>query len=214
MGVGTGSARAYRQVTCQEAVLHLSTAAPAAAPLPREGWVELTAPEELTELLGVPHPIVIEKVHDRLTEEDLRLIGQSPLCTVATSDAAGNCDASPKGGEPGFTLVLDERTLALADLPGNRRSDGFRNILRNPHVGLLYFLPGVMDVLRVNGRARVLRDAPFFDELADAKGTRPQLALLVEIDEIFRHCPASLRRSGVWQPETWGTPPAVPRQRG
>ncbi|WP_328719239.1 pyridoxamine 5'-phosphate oxidase family protein [Streptomyces sp. NBC_00247] len=200
--------------------MHPSTAAPtvvpSAAPLPRDGWVELTAPGELTELLGAPHPIVIEKVHDRLTEEDLRLIGQSPLCTIATSDAAGNCDASPKGGEPGFTLVLDERTLALPDLPGNRRSDGFRNILQNPHVGLLYFIPGVMDVLRVNGRARVLRDAPFFGELADAKGARPQLALLVEIDEIFRHCPASLRRSGVWKPDTWGAgaPPAIPGQRG
>ncbi|WP_405456945.1 pyridoxamine 5'-phosphate oxidase family protein [Streptomyces sp. NBC_00101] len=196
--------------------MHLSTAAPAPAPssaASRDGHVELTDADELTALLGAPHPIVIEKVHDTLTEEDLRLIDRSPLCTIATSDAQGNCDASPKGGAAGFTLVLDERTLALPDLPGNRRSDGFRNILQNPHVGLLYLIPGVMDVLRVNGRARILRDAPFFDDLADAAGTRPQLALLVEIDEIFRHCPASLRRSGVWQPGTWGTAPKVPGQR-
>ncbi|WP_346776710.1 MSMEG_1061 family FMN-dependent PPOX-type flavoprotein [Streptomyces sp. HNM0574] len=160
-------------------------------------------PGELTELLGAPHPIVVEKVHGTLTEQDLDLLERSPFCTVSTSDAAGNCDASPRGGTPGFTHVLDARTLALPDLPGNRRSDSFRNVLQNPHVGLLYLIPGVMDVLRINGRARVLRDAPFFDALAEDGGARPRLALLVEIDEIFRHCPASLHRSGVWRPDTW-----------
>nr|WP_265693496.1 MSMEG_1061 family FMN-dependent PPOX-type flavoprotein [Streptomyces griseolus] len=120
----------------------------------------------------------------------------------AGSDADGNCDTSPRGGEPGFTRVLDARTLAMPDLPGNRRADSFQNILSNPHVGLLFLIPGVMTVLRINGRARILTDAPFFDAMA-VKGRRPHLALVVEIDEIYLHCPASLKRSGLWAPDTW-----------
>ncbi|MGA5045020.1 MSMEG_1061 family FMN-dependent PPOX-type flavoprotein [Streptomyces arboris] len=175
-------------------------AAPTSGPL--AGAVPLGSAEELRELLGTPHPIVIDKVHDRLTEDDLDLLARSPFCAVSTSDASGNCDVTPRGDGPGFTHVLDPGTLALPDRPGNRRADSFHNILSNPHVGLLYLIPGAMDVLRVNGRARILTDAPFFDAMT-VKGQRPKLALVVEIDEIFRHCPNALRRSGVWAPETW-----------
>ncbi|MFD5027718.1 MSMEG_1061 family FMN-dependent PPOX-type flavoprotein [Streptomyces sp. NPDC058373] len=175
--------------------------APVASPLPT-GYTELTGVEELDALLGVPHPIVIDKVHDRLADEDLDLLARAPFCSLATADAEGNCDVSPRGGTPGFTHVLDPGTIALPDRPGNRRGDSFRNILTNPHVGLLYLIPGVMEVLRINGRARILTDAPFFDALVE-KNQRPKLALVVEIDEIYRHCPASLRRSGVWTPGTW-----------
>ncbi|MFH9195742.1 MSMEG_1061 family FMN-dependent PPOX-type flavoprotein [Streptomyces globisporus] len=148
------------------------------------------------------HKSCVDKVHDRLTDDDLALLARSPFCTLATSDADGNCDSTPRGDTPGFTHVLDRGTIALPDRPGNRRADSFHNILANPRVGLLYLIPGAMDVLRVNGRARILTDAPFFDAMT-LKGQRPKLALVVEIDEIFRHCPASLKRSGVWAPETW-----------
>lgn len=169
---------------------------------PPAGTVPLGSAEELRALLGTPHPIVIDKVHDRLTDDDLDLLARSPFCTMATSDANGDCDATPRGGAPGFTHVLDRSTIALPDRPGNRRADSFHNILANPRVGLLYLIPGAMDVLRVNGRARIVTDGPFFDAMA-VKGRRPVLALVVEIDEVFRHCPASLKRSGVWAPETW-----------
>nr|WP_255254160.1 MSMEG_1061 family FMN-dependent PPOX-type flavoprotein [Streptomyces albidoflavus] len=147
-----------------------------------------------------------------LAQADLDLLSRSSFCSLSTADAEGNCDVSPRGGVPGFTHVVDPGTLALPDRPGNRRGDSFRNILTNPHVGLLYLIPGVMDVLRINGRARILTDAPFFDALVE-KNQRPKLALVVEIDEIYRHCPASLRRSGIWSPDTWenaagGTSPA------
>ncbi|QYA97057.1 pyridoxamine 5'-phosphate oxidase family protein [Streptomyces anulatus] len=175
-------------------------ATPATGPL--AGAVPLGSADELRELLGTPHPIVIDKVHDRLTDDDLDLLARSPLCTLATSDADGNCDSSPRGDGPGFTHVLDPGTIALPDRPGNRRADSFHNILANPRVGLLYLIPGAMDVLRINGRARIFTDAPFFDAMT-VKGQRPKLALVVEIDEIFRHCPASLKRSGVWAPQTW-----------
>ncbi|KPC90571.1 pyridoxamine 5-phosphate oxidase, partial [Streptomyces sp. NRRL F-6602] len=129
--------------------------APATSPLPA-GYTELTGVEELDALLGVPHPIVIDKVHDRLDAQDLDLLSRSSFCSLSTADAEGNCDVSPRGGVPGFTHVVDPGTLALPDRPGNRRGDSFRNILTNPHVGLLYLVPGVMDVLRINGRARIL----------------------------------------------------------
>ncbi|MFF1462526.1 MSMEG_1061 family FMN-dependent PPOX-type flavoprotein [Streptomyces sp. NPDC058330] len=192
----------------------MSNAAPAAASAPAPagdplaGAVPLQSADELREILGDPWPLVIDKVHAELTEADIDLLARAPFCAVATSDADGNCDTSPRGGEPGFTRVLDPRTLALGDLPGNRRGDSFHNILSNPHVGLLYLIPGVMTVLRINGRARILTDAPFFDAMA-VKGRRPALALVVEIDEIYLHCPASIKRSGLWAPDTWeGEAPA------
>ncbi|MCW8098905.1 MSMEG_1061 family FMN-dependent PPOX-type flavoprotein [Streptomyces tauricus] len=173
-----------------------------------EGWVELGSSAELRELLGEPWPIVIDKVHDRLADQDRDIIARSPFCLLATSDSRGNCDVSPRGDTAGFTHVIDSGTLALPDRPGNRRGDSFHNILDNPHAGLLYLIPGSKEVLRVNGRARILTDAPFFDAMT-VKGQRPTLALVLEIDEIYLHCPASLRRSGVWDPESWLTGPAA-----
>ncbi|UNT01383.1 pyridoxamine 5'-phosphate oxidase family protein [Streptomyces tubbatahanensis] len=152
---------------------------------------------ELREILGQPHAVVVDKVHQRLTDADLDMLARAPFGILATSDAAGNCDASPRGGRAGFARAVDRGTLALPDLPGNRRGDSFHNILENPHVGLVFLIPGSSEVLRVNGRARVVRDAPFFDAMA-VKGRRPRLALLVEIDEIYLHCPQSLNRSQLW----------------
>ncbi|AQS71280.1 MSMEG_1061 family FMN-dependent PPOX-type flavoprotein [Streptomyces pactum] len=167
-----------------------------------EGWVELGSRAELRELLGEPWPIVIDKVHDRLTDEDRDILARSPFCLLATSDGEGNCDVSPRGDTAGFTHVLGPGTLALPDRPGNRRGDSFHNILDNPRAGLLYLIPGGKEVLRVNGRARLLTDAPFFDAMS-RDGRRPDLALVLEIDEIYLHCPQSLNRSGLWKPRSW-----------
>lgn len=131
---------------------------------------------------------------------------------IATASAAGDADASPKGDPPGQLVhVIDERTIALAERPGNRRADGYRNILENPYVGLLFVIPGRGDTLRVNGRARLVSDAPFFDGLV-VKGYRPLLAMVVEIDELFRACAKALLRSSLWQPETWDPEGVVPRR--
>ena len=113
-----------------------------------------------------------------------------------------------EGDPPGFTLVLDDTTIAIPERPGNRRVDGFRNILTNPHVGLIYLVPGRGDTLRINGRARLVRDAPFFDQML-VGGHRPQLALVVEIEQVFTHCSKAFLRSAMWQPETWA-PDAAP----
>ncbi|MEU7133667.1 pyridoxamine 5'-phosphate oxidase family protein [Streptomyces sp. NPDC046261] len=172
------------------------------------GIVEITSQEELTEIIGRPTARAAGKVRTRLAEEDRKWLEQSPFCVVSTAAADGRCDASPKGDPRGFTLVLDDTTLAVPERPGNRRADGFHNVLANPHVGLLYLIPGRGDTLRVNGRARLIRDAPFFDRMT-VKGHRPQVALLVEIEEVFFHCSKALLRSSLWKAETWD-PEAVP----
>lgn len=171
-------------------------------------FVEITSPEELTDLVGVPEPFVANKVRPCLHELDRAWLAESPFCLLATSAADGTCDVSPKGDPPGFTLVLDDTTIVVPDRKGNRRVDGFRNVLSNPHVGLIYLVPGRPDTLRVNGRARLLRDAPFFDDMI-VKGRRPELALLVEVTEVFYHCSKAFLRSQLWQPDSW-RPEAVP----
>ncbi|GHG70157.1 pyridoxamine 5'-phosphate oxidase family protein [Streptomyces griseocarneus] len=172
------------------------------------GIVEITSGDELRELLGRPTPQAAGKVRTRLHEHDIRWLERSPFCLVATSAADGSCDVSPKGDPPGFTVVLDDTTIAVPERPGNRRADGFHNILSNPQIGLIYLVPGRGDTLRINGRARLVRDAPFFDRMV-VKGHRPQLAVLVEIDEIFFHCSKAFLRSELWKPETWN-PDALP----
>ncbi|MFI1091475.1 MSMEG_1061 family FMN-dependent PPOX-type flavoprotein [Streptomyces sp. NPDC020917] len=173
---------------------------------------EITSEAELRELIGEPTPRDAGKVRTSLDALDRAWLAAAPFCLVATSDGAGACDVSPKGDPAGIALVLDDRTLAIPERPGNRRADGFRNILANPHVGLLFLVPGRGDTLRVNGRARLLRDADFFDRMA-VKGHRPQVVLLVEVDEVFSHCSKSFLRSALWKPDTWQPEAAPSRAR-
>jgi PPOX class probable FMN-dependent enzyme len=166
------------------------------------GFVEITSETELRELLGEPMPRAVTKDRALLHERDREWLAASPFCLVATAGADGTCDVSPKGDPPGFTHVIDDTTIAIPDRPGNRRADGFRNLLANPHIGLLYLIPGRTETLRINGRARLVREAPFFDDLI-VKGNRPHLAIVVEIEQIFFHCPKAFMRSSLWKPATW-----------
>jgi PPOX class probable FMN-dependent enzyme len=173
-----------------------------------DAWVEITGAAELRELVGEPVPRAVSKERVRLHPRDREWLAASPFCLIATAGADGSCDVSPKGDPPGFTLVLDDATLAIPERPGNRRTDGFKNVLSNPHVGLIYLVPGRTDTLRINGRARLVREAGFFDQMV-VKGHRPVLALVVEIEQIFSHCAKAFLRSSLWQPETW-RPGALP----
>jgi uncharacterized protein len=172
-------------------------------------WSEISSAAELRDLLGTPSGRAVSKERSRLHAVDREWLAVSPFCVIATSDADGNCDASPKGDPAGHLIhVLDDATVAIAERPGNRRADGYLNLLANPHIGILSLIPGRNETLRINGRARLLRDAPFFDDLA-VRGQRPILALLVDIETIFFHCPKSLIRSRLWQPDSW-EPDALP----
>lgn len=174
----------------------------------RDVWSLVTDEAELRELVGTPVRTVADKVRHTLHELDRQWLAASPLCLVATAAVDGTCDVSPRGDPAGFTYVLDERTLAIPDRPGNKRVDGFRNVLTNPHVGLLYLVPGRGDTLRINGTAQLVRDAPFFDQLV-VSGHRPRLALVVHVEEVFTHCPKAFLRSSLWKPDTWA-PDAAP----
>jgi uncharacterized protein len=169
---------------------------------------EITTETELAVILGEPTAAAAGKERTALDDVHRQWLAASPFCLVATSAADGSCDVSPKGDPPGFTLVLDDTTIALPERAGNRRADGFRNILANPHVGLIYLLPGRGDTLRINGRARLVRDAALLDRMV-VKGNRPLLAMVVEVQQVFFHCAKAFLRSGLWEPEIW-QPDVVP----
>lgn len=166
-------------------------------------WSEIQTLDELVALVGAPGERAANKGRTTLHDLDREWLAASPFCLVATAASDGTCDVSPKGDPVGFVHVIDERTIAVPERPGNRRVDGYRNVLGNPHVGLLFMIPGRGDTLRINGRARLVSDAPFFDELV-VKGHRPIMALVVDIEEIFHHCSKAFLRSQLWRPETWG----------
>ncbi len=171
---------------------------------------EITSEAELREVLGgYAEGRAATKVRPALHPLQVEWLKASPFCVLATSDADGNCDASPKGDPAGHLIhVLDPRTVAIAERPGNKRADGYLNILANPHVGIISLIPGRNDTLRINGRARLVRDAPWFDDLT-VRGQRPVLALVVEIDQVFSHCPKAFMRSRLWDQASW-QPGAVP----
>ena len=179
---------------------------------PAVEWPTIDSVEELVDLLGEPNQRARDKGRDRLLDVDRAWLAASPYCVMATADEHGRCDASPKGDPSGQLVhVVDDVTIALAERPGNRRADGYRNILANPHVGLHFLIPGRGDTLRVNGRARLVRDAPFFDEMV-VRGGRPLLAVVVDVEEVFFHCSKAFLRSGLWDPGTWDPTGVVPRR--
>ena len=179
---------------------------------PQQTWAAIDSVDDLVALLGTPNERAATKGRAALLDIDRDWLASSPFCVMATSDAEGRCDASPKGDPAGQLVhVIDDRTIAIAERPGNKRADGYRNILSNPHVGLNFFIPGRGDTLRINGRARLVSDAPFFDEMV-VKGHRPVLAVVVEIEDIFFHCAKAFLRSGLWKPETWDPEARVPRR--
>jgi PPOX class probable FMN-dependent enzyme len=165
---------------------------------------------ELESIVGAPSPRAAAKVRAALAGVDREWLAASSLLFMATTDDRGNLDVSPKGDQAGFVRVLDDTTLTIPDRPGNRRADGFHNLLANPHIGLVFLIPGRGDTLRIKGRATVVRDAEFFDEMI-VRGHRPDLAVVVEIDEVFFHCSKAFLRSKAWDPAEW-QPGSAPRR--
>ncbi|HET7092173.1 MAG TPA: pyridoxamine 5'-phosphate oxidase family protein [Thermomicrobiales bacterium] len=169
----------------------------------------VTSIDELHALNGVPTAAIVNKHTRYLTPLLMEYIAAAPFFLVATADAEGNCDVSPKGDPPGSVLILDERTIALPDRPGNRRADGHRNLLANPHVGVIFIIPNVDETVRVNGRAFITADPELLAAMA-VQGREPKLAVVVDIDEVYMHCARAFLRSGLWRPESWPDPDAIP----
>ena len=156
----------------------------------------------LREIVPAPIQGAWDKEQPLIDEGCAEFLAASPFAVLATADADGRCDASPRGGPPGFATLLDPARLAIPDYTGNRRQDSHRNLLANPYVGLVFFVPGVKETLRVNGHASLSTDPELLARLATG-GAPPKLALLVEVETAFIHCGKALHRSELWDPATW-----------
>jgi PPOX class probable FMN-dependent enzyme len=169
----------------------------------------ITTEAALREVLGHPGELALRKELSYLDRHCRAFIALSPFVLVGSTDSSGKTDVTPRGDAPGFALVLDEKTLAIAERPGNRRLDTLRNVLQTARVGLLFMIPGVEETLRVNGRASIVRDAAILDRTA-AHGKRPLVAMVVEVEECFMHCAKALKRSSLWDTTTWPERDALP----
>jgi hypothetical protein len=156
----------------------------------------ITSMEQLRGLYGEPPPTSIVKEIDRINAGYRKLIEAAPFVVVATAGPEG-LDCSPKGDSPGFVRILDERTLAIPDRPGNNRIDGFTNIMRDPRISLLFLIPGCGETLRVNGRAAITTDPQLMQSFA-VNGKLPRCVLIVEIERVYFHCSKAIVRSKLW----------------
>lgn len=166
--------------------------------------------EELWELTGQPSELVRNKVISYVDGHCRDFIANSPFLTMATADESGFCDVSPRGDAPGFVHVLNESQLIIPERPGNKRMDSMRNILSNPAIGLLFFIPGLGETLRINGKASVISDEELLEKMA-VEGKRPLLGIGIDVEECFIHCAKAFRRSGLWNPETWAEKEELPK---
>ncbi|MFD3583172.1 MSMEG_1061 family FMN-dependent PPOX-type flavoprotein [Streptomyces sp. NPDC058683] len=157
------------------------------------------SPAEVRARLGEPEAMTKAKILDRIDDYFRIFIAHSPFLALATADAAGNADCSPRGDYPGFVKVLDEHTLAIPDRPGNKIADSFRNLAENDGIGLLFLVPGLRETLRVNGHAYPT-DEPDVLARMRTEARQPELALVVEVTEAYFHCGRALIRSRLWDP--------------
>lgn len=164
--------------------------------------------DQLRDDLGGPHPLAVNKVKDHLEPLVQAFIARSPFAVLASSNADGDCDASPKGGLPGFIKVLDERTLLIPDIGGNRLFQSYQNFESNPKAGLVFMIPGFEVTVRVNGRVQVI-------ESEELQGLQPEVGwsdanaglvqgLKLSVDEAYLHCPRAFKFANLWNSETIG----------
>ena len=169
----------------------------------------INSEEQLRALIGTPAELTCAKISNRLNPMTRLFVERSPFLCVATSDLHGHCDLSPRGDPVGFVRILDDRTLLVPERPGNRLADSLRNILVNPHVGLLFIVPGVTETFRVNGRATITVDAELLAPCA-VEGKPPALGVLVDIDEAYTQCSKAFLRSHLWDPKHFVDPSTMP----
>lgn len=162
----------------------------------------ITTLEQLRQIIAEPNELARRKQIAAIDEHCRAFIERSPFLFLATSNARGDCDVSPKGDAPGFVKVLDDTTIVIPDRPGNNRLDSLSNIIENPHAAALFIIPGAEWTLRVNGRATIIRDADILERCA-VGGKVPALGVAIEVEEAFLHCPKCMLRSKLWEHEGW-----------
>ena len=162
----------------------------------------VTSVDEIRDTIGEPLPPIVEKVIDRLDDVCRAFIEKSPFVVIASANSDGNPDISPKGDPEGFVQVLDDKHLAIPDRPGNRRADTFQNLLDNPHLAIIFIIPGKGETLRVRGEARIVRDEALRKNMAVNERV-PEFAIVVHVEQALMHCPKPMVRSKLWQPDAW-----------
>lgn len=169
--------------------------------------------DELRSMLGFPSELVKNKTISIIDDHCRDFISKSPFLVLSTSDKEGYCDVSPRGDLPGFVQVLNENQLVIPERPGNKRMDSMLNILSNPRVGLIFFIPGLGETLRVNGQATLIKDSKILGSMA-VNGKSPLVGIAVDVEECFIHCAKAFIRSGLWNPSSWQEKallPSVPK---
>lgn len=169
----------------------------------------VTSLNEIREMVGLPHEYVLKKSVSVITEQCKKFISMSPLFFLSTSNADGTCDVSPRGDLPSEIKVLNEHQFVIPDRPGNKRVDSFENILSNPHVGLVFLIPGLDEVLRINGKATIIKNKEILSQLSK-NGKPPLLGIGVDVEECFIHCSRALNKSKIWNSDTWPSREALP----
>jgi PPOX class probable FMN-dependent enzyme len=158
--------------------------------------------EGMREFTRDPMPSVVDKVMDHIDDVSRKIIEKSTFIVVASANAEGYPDISPKGDPEGFVQILDEKHLAIPDRPGNRRIDTFRNLLENPYLAIIFLIPGKGETLRVTGECRIVRDQALRESMA-VNGKVPDCAVVMHVERVLIHCPKCVVRSKLWQPESW-----------
>lgn len=162
----------------------------------------ITTAEELRATYRQPADLAVKKELRALDGHCRSFIARSPFVLIGSSDGRGHADVTPKGDRPGFVAVLDARTIAIPDRPGNNRLDTLENILVDPSIGLLFLIPGMNETLRVNGKAKITADDSL-RALLEVDGKLPQSVIVVTVEAAYMHCAKAFMRSQLWQPDTW-----------
>jgi hypothetical protein len=169
----------------------------------------ITSREELRSIYKPASEGSLRKELKALDSHCASFIGRSPFVLIGTSDGKGHADVTPKGDRPGFVAVLDSRTIAIPDRPGNNRLDTFENLLVEPSIGLLFLIPGMDETLRINGRAKITADDALRARFT-VDGKLPQAVIVVEVEAAYMHCAKAFMRSRLWHPETWPDRKSLP----
>ncbi len=165
---------------------------------------------DLDRLYAAPKPLTLKKTLDHVEKHGARFIGRSPFCVIASAGPDGAMDVSPRGGAPGFVRVADPKTLMLPDRPGNNRLDTLRNLVNGPgRVGLMFMIPGIDDIYRVNGRASLSEDPALLESFVEF-GKTPRTILKIAVEEAFVHCPKAMMRGALWDASTWADRSEIP----
>ncbi|WP_273853058.1 pyridoxamine 5'-phosphate oxidase family protein [Guptibacillus spartinae] len=170
----------------------------------------ITNKEELRALVGEPSERAKNKVISHIDENCRNFLAMSPFLMMATSDSEGNCDSSPRGDAPGFVQVMDDQWLVIPERPGNKRLDSIMNILSNSRIGLIFLIPGLEETLRINGKATIMKDEKVLKTM-HVGGKVPLLGIAVKVEECFIHCAKALKRSNLWDSESWPSKEVLPK---